>query len=249
MKGTEAIMERHYRERVRYYTEKIEANPKDPNNYLQRAQQYHYLHEEGNVHADMSRYAAVLGQGRFPALQFGTPKRFRPVINSSSRYQFVFSVGRRENGIIVMSVAFGQKGRSNMKRFEIPMFVGVTVWSVSLCQVLTRRSSLQISRSGAGNLKSIIPVLDPAHEVIDCFSYDGLEMYITYNRPGGYGELGLVGAETCTQRTTDWGPPENLGPAVNSSKEDSLSSISADGLTLYFNSRPVLAGTAVLTST
>ena len=34
----------------------------------------------------------------------------------------------------------------------------------------------------------------------------------------------------------DWGPPENPGPTVNSEKDDSMASISADGLTLYFSS-------------
>jgi len=37
------------------------------------------------------------------------------------------------------------------------------------------------------NLKSMIPVLDGASDVIDCFSHDGLEMYIESERAGGSG--------------------------------------------------------------
>jgi len=85
------------------------------------------------------------------------------------------------------------------------------------------------------NLKSIIPVFDPAHYRINCFSYDGLEMYISSNRPEGYGDWDIC-VLTRASKDDDWSPPVNLGPGVNSPQQDSFSSISADGLTLYFNS-------------
>jgi len=69
-------------------------------------------------------------------------------------------------------------------------------------------------------------------------SADGLSLYFASNRPGGYGLLDLW----ITKRaTTDepWSTPVNLGPTVNSSTDDSSPSISADGLSLYFSSRPV----------
>jgi len=37
-------------------------------------------------------------------------------------------------------------------------------------------------------------------------------------------------------KDADWGPIENLGPVINSSKDDSCSFIDTDGLSLYFNS-------------
>ncbi len=85
------------------------------------------------------------------------------------------------------------------------------------------------------NLKSVIPVLDPTHDNINCFSYDGLEMYISGDRPGGYGDWDHWVSRRAS-KDDSWGPPENLGPLVNSPKHDSLASISADGLTLYFSS-------------
>jgi hypothetical protein len=157
LKGTEAIMERHYRERVQYYGEKIQANPADPNNYLQRAQQFHYLHEERNVYTDMRRYADILGWA--PPLDF----------------------------------TFGERV----------------------------------------NVRTKIPILDPAHDVIICFSHDGLEMYISSGVWPGPRDLRVLRRASIDG---DWGPPENLGPDVNSPQDEESASISADGLTLYFNS-------------
>jgi len=85
------------------------------------------------------------------------------------------------------------------------------------------------------NLRSVVPAIDPAHDNLVCLSYDGLEMYIDSDRAGGFGGADLwvlrrssIGAE--------WGPAENLGPAVNTTVNEHEASISADGLTLYFNS-------------
>jgi len=84
------------------------------------------------------------------------------------------------------------------------------------------------------NVESTVPVIDPITDVIDCFSSDGLEMYIT-SRPerGGCGDYDMWVLRRSSENET-WGPPENLGPAVNTPNEDSLSSLSADGLELYF---------------
>ena len=65
-------------------------------------------------------------------------------------------------------------------------------------------------------------------------SVDGLELYFTSNRPGGYGGYDIW---VTTRETTDedWGNAVNLGPIVNSSAAEGLPSISADGLALYFS--------------
>jgi len=85
------------------------------------------------------------------------------------------------------------------------------------------------------NLKTVIPVIDPEYDVIDCFSYDGLETYFDSERAGGSGQWDLWVSRRASI-DEDWGPPENLGPTVNTEKDDSNASISADGLTLYFSS-------------
>jgi hypothetical protein len=85
------------------------------------------------------------------------------------------------------------------------------------------------------NLESVIPVLNAEHDSIDCFSSDGLEIYIESDRPGGQGgwDLWVLRRASIDE---DWGPLENLGPALNTPKDDGSASISADGLTLYFGS-------------
>jgi Tol biopolymer transport system component len=66
-------------------------------------------------------------------------------------------------------------------------------------------------------------------------SADGLSLYLSSWRPGGYGQMDIW---VTTRETTedDWGTPVNLGPTVNSSSEDWGQSISTDGLTLFFES-------------
>ena len=84
------------------------------------------------------------------------------------------------------------------------------------------------------NLRSVIPVIDPALDILDCFSADGLEMYVSsWQRIGESGHFDL-----CVSRRdsvdADWGPPESLGEVVNTSSHDEIACISGDGLTLYF---------------
>jgi hypothetical protein len=74
-------------------------------------------------------------------------------------------------------------------------------------------------------------------------SADGLELYFSdlwppllggcELRPGGYGRGDVLVSRRDT-REAAWGPPVNLGPAVNSFDYDGSPHISADGLSLYF---------------
>jgi hypothetical protein len=64
---------------------------------------------------------------------------------------------------------------------------------------------------------------------------DGLEMFITSNRPGTIGELDLWVA-TRASTSDPWSTPVNLGPVVNSTFRDGGASLSWDGTTLYFHS-------------
>jgi len=65
-------------------------------------------------------------------------------------------------------------------------------------------------------------------------SPDGLSLYFASKRSGGYGGWDIW---VLTRPTTfdPWGAPVNLGPMVNSACSEILSSISADGLSLYIN--------------
>jgi serine/threonine protein kinase/Tol biopolymer transport system component/tetratricopeptide (TPR) repeat protein len=73
---------------------------------------------------------------------------------------------------------------------------------------------------------------------VNCFSSDGLDMFVDSSLAGGQGSFDIWVLKR-TSPQNDWGPPENLGPAVNSTNAEFASSISADGLELYFmSSRP-----------
>jgi Tol biopolymer transport system component len=74
-----------------------------------------------------------------------------------------------------------------------------------------------------------------ASDTAPCISADGLELFFSSYRSGGYGGFDMYVA---TRATTEdaWGMPVNLGSAVNSSYADGCQSISADGLSLYFSS-------------
>jgi len=233
--GITAIMDKHHRERVQHYTRQIEADPTDPNNYLRRAQQFKYLRDEDNVHADMSRYAAILGQGWFSRLRFGTPTVLKVVRTETVPYRLVFSVGRRDNGIITASIAFGQKGRSTMKPFEIPMFLTSIFTLCLLPGIETPPLYADFDFGEVVNLKVVVPLIDPAHESINCISSDGLEMYIESDRPGGQGSFDIWVLRRSSVNE-DWGAPENLGQTLNTSYRENGISISADGLTLLFTS-------------
>jgi regulation of enolase protein 1 (concanavalin A-like superfamily) len=74
------------------------------------------------------------------------------------------------------------------------------------------------------------------NETGPCISDDGLTLYFASDRPGGSGDFDLW-VTTRTSTDDPWGEPVNLGPTVNSRYYDNHPSISADGLTLYFDSR------------
>lgn len=74
-----------------------------------------------------------------------------------------------------------------------------------------------------------------AHEFFPCVSADGLSLYFTSDRPGGFGGVDIWVTMRAT-KDDNWGEPVNLGPVVNSTSGEVRPAISADELTLFFNS-------------
>jgi len=85
-----------------------------------------------------------------------------------------------------------------------------------------------------GEPTNLGPTINSAYsDALDCFSADGLEMYINSDR-SGYWDLWVATRETIDD---DWGTPTNLGLTVTASQtDDCCAFISFDGLELYFNS-------------
>lgn len=66
-------------------------------------------------------------------------------------------------------------------------------------------------------------------------SRDGLSLYFSSDRAGGFGDFDLY----VSQRSTvddDWGPPQNVGATVNSSARDLSPTLSYDGHRMFFHS-------------
>lgn len=69
-----------------------------------------------------------------------------------------------------------------------------------------------------------------------CISPDGLTLYFTSNRDGGYGGLDIYKSTRPSVTSNDWGVPQNLGPVINSPYNDDTPFITEDGKRLYFSS-------------
>ena len=81
------------------------------------------------------------------------------------------------------------------------------------------------------------PTFDsPSWELSPKTSADGLSLYFTSDRSGGYGsgDLWVATRETLDD---DWDTPTNLGTTFNTSSWDEGPCISADELELYFTSQ------------
>jgi outer membrane protein OmpA-like peptidoglycan-associated protein/tetratricopeptide (TPR) repeat protein len=66
-------------------------------------------------------------------------------------------------------------------------------------------------------------------------SADGKYLYFTSDRLGGFGGLDIYVSEL--QENDTWGPAKNLGPTINTEKDEEGPFIHHDGITLYFSSK------------
>ena len=81
-----------------------------------------------------------------------------------------------------------------------------------------------------------------ARDLYPFISADGLSLFFSSDRPGGYGEADLWITTRATMNSS-WDTPRNLGPIVNSSVNETAPCISSNGLWLLFTSnRPPGAG-------
>ena len=154
---------------------------------------------------------------------FGTPANLGPTINSSA---MDFDSSISPDGL---SLYFGSERPGGSG--------GKDLW-------VTTRATVTDPWGQPVNLGPTVN--SSAWESCPSISADGLSMYFESNRSGGIGDQDIW----VTSRPTpdgDWGPPVNLGPTVNSSVWDSCPNISADGLSLYFDSyRPGGSGSCDL---
>ncbi len=74
----------------------------------------------------------------------------------------------------------------------------------------------------------------PVYDGHPCISPDGLMLFISSDRSGGYGDWDIWVAKRATKNDA-WGRPVNLGPPLNTSAGEAEPYLSADGRTLYFS--------------
>ena len=231
--GPGRTTEEHHRQMVSLYTRRIHADPTDAHTYLRRAEQYRHLRQERKASADMRRYASVAAGATPSGSWLDSWWSAEHVIEGPSGWQLVFSVEDRGDGTKVLSGAFGQKGSSGTRSFEVPLFL-VSLVGLLLSGPVSPPAHAGLTFGEPVDVQSVIPDVT-GDDIIDCLSDDGLDMYITSGRGGGQGNWDIWVLKRAS-KDDRWGPAQNLGPAVNSDKVDWLSCISSDGLTLYFTS-------------
>ncbi|RPJ32141.1 MAG: hypothetical protein EHM35_11770, partial [Planctomycetaceae bacterium] len=231
--GPSRTPEEHFREMAALYTRMIETDPRDAYSYSTRARYRDYLGEWAKADADMKRWSALMS-GRLPSgFSFATPRALRHVLDMPFDCELVFSAERPVNTISTMSVAFGQKGRCEMKLFEIPMVVMSTVGFCFLSGLDAPPARADFSLGEVTNLGPAVN--SSANEMVTVLSPDGSELYFGSTRSGGCGSCDIWVTKRGSAEDP-WGPPVNLGSGINSTSWDLVSSISSDGLTLYFDS-------------
>ncbi|MGB2862098.1 MAG: LamG-like jellyroll fold domain-containing protein [Sedimentisphaerales bacterium] len=160
--------------------------------------------------------AMVLNGGRAKAdFTFGEPTNLGPTVNSSSD-EGSPSISADSLEIFFDSNRGGGSG-------------GYDLW------VSTRQTTRQMTEVWGTPINLGPPINTPFYDHHPSISLDGLTLYFTSDRPGGYGERDLW-VTTRSATSEPWSEPVNLGPTVNSSSREAAPSISADGLELFFNS-------------
>jgi len=87
-----------------------------------------------------------------------------------------------------------------------------------------------------GLLENLGPAVNgPSFDANPAISPDGLTLYFTSSRSGGYGGNDLYMTTRAT-RNAPWGQAVNMGPKVNTPKDDGCPRVTSDNLELYFNS-------------
>ncbi len=157
--------------------------------------------------------AIMLGGGSAKAdFTFGEPTNLGPTVNSSVR-DFTPSVSADSLSLYFSSNRPGGYGN-------------LDIWA-------TTRATTSDPWEEPMNMGPTINT--PSNGEHPSISLDGLTLFFSSNRPGGYGSRDLW-VTTRSATSEPWSEPVNLGPTVNRSSDDVGPSISADGLELFFQS-------------
>jgi hypothetical protein len=91
------------------------------------------------------------------------------------------------------------------------------------------------TRADWGTPVNLGPTINTSdYDMLPWITPDGLELYFSSDRPGGYGRSDIWVAARTTAND-EWGEPVNLGPVVNSTAGEHYPCLSPDGLVLFFS--------------
>ena len=141
---------------------------------------------------------------------FGEPMNLGPTVNSSADE---FDPGISSDGLELYFHSARPGG-----------YGPLDIW-------VTRRSTTKDEWGETVNIGQAVN--SSSYDECPFISPDGLTLYFNSYRPGGYGNFDLW-VTTRPTKEDPWGPPENLGPIINTSGGEAHPYISADGLSLYF---------------
>jgi len=199
------------RNKVRHYTDEIEANPQDANNYFYRAQYYGCQGEHEKARSDMTQYVAISGPQNASDLQFSIAEKLGPPVNSPDPSDYEW-MPRVHAGGLSLTVF-----RNFDEKYE--------VWVATRTTEQTPWSTAIRNERPTGPPKVIIP---------GWTTMDGLEFYTWNNRPGGYGDIDIY-VKRREKIGSPWSKHINIGKPVNTQYSEGLASISPNGLELYFS--------------
>ena len=87
-----------------------------------------------------------------------------------------------------------------------------------------------------GTPANLGPVVNsPYNDQHPAISKDGLSLYISSDRPGGLGGIDIWVSQRASV-DDPWGPPEDLGPNINSAVNDLAPTFTPDGHQMYYHS-------------
>jgi len=212
------------REQIILYTGKIEDNPENAENYLHRARYYYYLQNQEDFLDDMDKYISILNPSNessssnywiqvfLRGLWRSTRTNLGPTINS----RFHEAAPSISPDGLLLFFASDQPGG----------YGGYDIWG-------TRRETASEPWGTPVNLGQTMN--SSSHDGSVSVSADDLSLYFASKRPGGFGSEDIWVSKR-SRKGDPWSTPENLGPIVNAPSFDWGPSISADGLSLYFDS-------------
>jgi len=203
--GSGQTLEDYSRDRIDFYTRRIETDPDQAANDLKRCRHYQHLNDLEHAQADYRQYQAGIGQDSSINLVFGVPENLGPGVNTSG---FEDNPIPEPNGL---SLFFARFGASDV----------------------APRLAVRKTRTDPWQETSVSPVFEPSSIIPGVTTADGLELY--FCAKGQYGGGCDLFVRRRATPADAWSEPINLGPVVNGPYREISPTITPDGLELYFS--------------